>query len=84
MFSRERCAEQKRLLRNEANVASQRLGIELPDIDPIDEHLPGCRIHHARDQVDESALSAACVTDDRDGGSGRDRRSTLDKAVIAG
>ena len=58
---RDRSAEQKRLLRNEADVAPQLRGIEFAQIDSVQQHRARGRIHQARHQTDQRALSAAGV-----------------------
>ena len=59
-------AEQKALLKNEADVAAQLIEIEIAGVHTVDEHAPGGRIVETRDEAHQRAFSAARRADDGD------------------
>ncbi len=65
-------AEEKSLLRNEADLAAQGIERELADGAAVDEDGAGRGVVDARDQVDERRFAGAGGADDGQAGAGRD------------
>ena len=74
-IGRDRSGEQERLLRHVADLAPQQIGVEVADIDPIDEHLAAARVEQPGDQVDQRRLAGTGAADDRRGLTGGDAKA---------
>ena len=66
-----RCAEEKRFLRNETDSAAEHCERQIPDINPIDEHRSWRRVVQSRQQVQERRFSGTSGADDRRRRTGR-------------
>ena len=67
---RSHCADEERgLLRNDGELASQLVQTELADVDVVDEHaslLAAADLGHSEDGLDDGGLACACAADDAD------------------
>ena len=70
MFSRTRCREEERVLRDDADLAAQRLELHLADIDAVDRDPSLGRVVEPGDERRERRLAGPRVTDQRDGSAG--------------
>ena len=78
----DRIGEEERLLGHIADLAAQQLKGNLPDIHPVDQHLPSGRIVHARNEVDQRCFPRARIADHGQGGTGRDLEGdTVERGV---
>ena len=69
----DRAAEQKRLLKHDADVLPQIGRRQVADIHAVEQHAAGVDVIKSADQIDERRLAAAAVTDDADFFAGPDR-----------
>ena len=64
---RHRAGEQERLLRHQADPAPQQLGLDLADVDPVDQDRSAGRVEQPRQQRDQGGLAGAGGADHRGG-----------------
>ena len=61
----DRAGEQVRLLRHEPDAAPQRVGVEVADVDTVDQHRARGGVEQAGDQAEQRGLAGTGAADDR-------------------